>query len=533
MFGSEFGSTPGQLLVNGMSAPFSVWSDTEIVGYVPVGVPSGAATLEVSNSSGASDPFPFIIDVCAPLSNRLSWRQRFDALYTHARPIVGPDGTIYVLDVRYRLYAIHPQGRVKWVVNGSLVANIGPDTPIFGNTAVDVGADGTLYSGHKWYVSALEPDGTLRWRFDIDTAQRSYIVYDTKVGPGGNIYVAASHTPTADALGVYSLTPQGDLRWNVAHPYDRTTRKQIDLVFGPGPDGDQLYFSANQNSYALNLDDGDITFNNLSQVTGFAAISPIDGTVHSSNYAYQADGTIDWQSPIFLNGAMAIDTQGMHYATTSMVTPRIVALNPDGSVDYETVLNLPSGTSPETTTATPDDAQLLVHDIFNRLLALNSANGAEDWRIELSPEEGRPFYWLRRPAFSASGATAYYLAAVNAGGIIRERTFLYAITLNVQPPGQPIYVHAISPSIAGIEYPTLHFTDPNPPDQVTGYNIYRSSDPTMPPITWTLIASDVADGDPATPAIQWTDDSGDLAPSGIWHYHVTAYNGQIPAEGPF
>ena len=541
--GTAFGTTPGQLLVNGMAAPVAEWSDTEIVGYVPVGVPSGPAELTVSNASGASDPFAIQIADCVPIDGKLLWRQRFDVSYNHARPIVGFDGTIYVMDLSYRLYALTPDGRVKWIVDGSLPAQIEPGSPIFGNTSVDVDDAGNLYSAHKWHVTSMNPDGTLRWRFDIDQSQRSYIVYDTKVGPDGNVYAAASHTPSAtNALGVYSLTPDGTLRWNVAHPYDRTTRKQIDLVFGPGDGGQQLYFSANQNSYALDLGDGDVIFDNLLQVTGFAAVSPVDDTVHSTNYAYEPDGTIAWQSAVFLNGAMTIDSQGIHYATTSMFPPRIVALETNGATRYETQLDLPSGTSPDTTTISPDDALLYTHDIANRLLVLNSASGAEEWRIELGPEgvsaalpQGRPQYWQRRPAFSSDGATTYYLAAVNSAGQIRSRAFIYAIRPGgtAQAPNLAVSLGMVSPSTDGNESAILNFSDPNSQFHVTGYNVYRSSDPTSPPGSWQVVALDAVDEDPATPNIQWTDASGTVSPSGVWHYQVTAYNSELGAEGPF
>jgi hypothetical protein len=446
VYGNGFGDTPGTLLINGSAAPVAKWSDLEIVTYLQEDAPAGPATLQVSGPAGTSNVFDFEVAPCAPASGRVLWRQRFDSFYTFAKPVVAPDGTIHVLDLRHRLYSITPDGAVNWVVDGALRPEINSDTPILGNTSIDVGPDGTVYGAHEWYVSAINADGSLQWRFDIPLNQRSFITYDTKYGPDGNIYVAASQTIT-DGRGVYSLTSSGAFRWNVSHIYDRTTRRQIDIVFGPGPRGQQLYFSSNANSYAIALDDGSIIFNNLPQVTGFQAVSPLDGTVHSSNYAYQPDGRIEWQSPIFLNGEMSMDSQGVHYATTSMITPRMVALNPDGSTKYERALDLPSSTSPETTTVTPDDSQLLMNDIFHRLLALRSGNGSEDWRIELPREgvseahpQGFASYWLRRPAFSADGTIAYYLAAVNTAGSIRERTFLYALSLNGDagpPPPSP------------------------------------------------------------------------------------------------
>jgi hypothetical protein len=101
------------------------------------------------------------------------------------------------------------------------------------------------------------------------------------------------------------------------------------------------------------------------------------------------------------------------------------------------------------------------------------------------------------------------------------------------PPDEAIYLYNVTLSTDGNEFPVLHFMNFNQPDQVTGYNIYRSSDPVSPPSTWLLLADDIVDGDEATPNNQWVDISGDVSPSEFWYYHVTAYNHRCPAEGPF
>ena len=80
---------------------------------------------------------------------------------------------------------------------------------------------------------------------------------------------------------------------------------------------------------------------------------------------------------------------------------------------------------------------------------------------------------------------------------------------------------------------TLNVQDPNTPSVVTGYNVYRSFTPAPPPATWTRLVTNVADEDLGTPDVQWTDTSGDVSPTRIWYYHVTAYNAPCSAEGPF
>ena len=99
-------------------------------------------------------------------------------------------------------------------------------------------------------------------------------------------------------------------------------------------------------------------------------------------------------------------------------------------------------------------------------------------------------------------------------------------------PDETVYIGSMSLTDDGNEYPILNFLDANQPSQVTGYNIYRSSDPVPPPSTWPLLATDVIDMDEATPNKQWIDTTGDVSPSGTWFYKVSGYNHRCPAEGP-
>jgi hypothetical protein len=107
------------------------------------------------------------------------------------------------------------------------------------------------------------------------------------------------------------------------------------------------------------------------------------------------------------------------------------------------------------------------------------------------------------------------------------------LVLGCPGPDEPIYIYLMTLSTDGNDYPILHFMDSNQPGQVTGYNVYRSSDPAPAPSTWPMVASDIIDMDEATPNKQWVDTSGDVSPTGIWYYEVTAYDHVCLAEGPF
>ena len=79
----------------------------------------------------------------------------------------------------------------------------------------------------------------------------------------------------------------------------------------------------------------------------------------------------------------------------------------------------------------------------------------------------------------------------------------------------------------------LDFQDPNPPGTVTGYDVYRTTDASAPPVLWTELGTDIADEDPGTPGIQWTDASGDTPPPGrVFYYKVAAYDSLCSLQGP-
>jgi hypothetical protein len=97
-------------------------------------------------------------------------------------------------------------------------------------------------------------------------------------------------------------------------------------------------------------------------------------------------------------------------------------------------------------------------------------------------------------------------------------------------PDEPIYIYTVR--LDSSNNPILDFQDPNQPEHVTGYNVYRSSDPGLPSNQWMQEASDIVDMDEVEPYIQWVDESGDVSPSGTWYYEVTAYNSICDGEGP-
>jgi hypothetical protein len=116
------------------------------------------------------------------------------------------------------------------------------------------------------------------------------------------------------------------------------------------------------------------------------------------------------------------------------------------------------------------------------------------------------------PPFSLFDATGWSAGLVQEGPCIA--------------PDKPVYIYGVRRD--SNNWAILDFQDPNQSNQVTGYNVYRSSSPGAP-WPWPLVGSNVRDMDEATPNIQWVDLSGD---AGSWYYQVNAYNAVCGAEGP-
>ena len=115
----------------------------------------------------------------------------------YAFPAIGGDGTIYVGSSDHALYAINPDGSLKWTYTTG-------DT-IFDSPAV--GGDGTIYigsSGHTLY--AINPDGSLKWSY----SEGGGLFQTPIVAADGIVYVGRSDR------SLYAFNPDGSpgLPWD-------------------------------------------------------------------------------------------------------------------------------------------------------------------------------------------------------------------------------------------------------------------------------------------------------------------------------
>jgi putative pyrroloquinoline-quinone binding quinoprotein/IPT/TIG domain-containing protein len=428
ILGTNFGGS-GQVLIGGIPAPVSLWSSTRVIAYVPESAPLTTLDVQVFNGVGPSNTMLLNVVGRPAASGHVNWRFQMDAPYSMVRPAIGADGTIYVVDVFAHLYALSPDGGLKWVANAA------------GDKGVAVGLDGTIYVASESDIKAFNPDGSLKWTF-VQTP-RAFICLGVAVGPDGNIYSVG-----VDGLGVFSLTPAGQLRWAVPEPYNRLIVDYAEIVFAPNGGNQQLYFGANSHTRALRLDGTSVfTLNGSFQ----PAVGP-DGSVHSALASYSPNGSLLWNfvSPYPYNTFSPADvgSTGVHYFTQNQI--QLFALNTGGSVNWRVTLkNNMSGpvVDPFNSVLVLGSANTL--NIAGTIQAVSAANGKDLWTVTLPPEDPTVFnpslggYGFNqgvstRGRFSPDGQTVYFMTYTATGDTNTSRSFVYSLNTGgsstVPPP---------------------------------------------------------------------------------------------------
>ena len=416
IFGTGFG-TDGQVLIDGQPSPIADWADNLIVAYVPETARLAQVTVQVITPGGNSNTVSLTVTTRQG-DGRVKWRFQHSDMYTVVRPAVGPDGTVYVVDVGFHLYALSPDGALKWIVRGA------------GNKGLAVGSDGTVYTGSESNIKAFNPDGSLKWNFE--QTPRAMILLGPNVGPDGNIYAVST-----EGIGIFSLTPAGVLRWTQPEAYDRRIVDYQEVVFGPNGANQQMYFLANNHLKALRLD-GNPVFTIPS--TGNQPATGPDGTVYSTYTAlgaYTPAGNVKWSFTGAVNNAATapdVGPDGVVYFVHNLST--LYAVNPNGSQRWSVV----TSEVMEDPIVSPTNSMVAMggiptYGMSGFFKAVSTASHNELWRVTLAPENGGNLVPDSRPRFTPDGQTLYITAQILGGDQSNLYGYVYAIdTAGTIPP---------------------------------------------------------------------------------------------------
>lgn len=267
-------------------------------------------------------------------------------------PVIAPDGTIYITEVRGNVYAINPNGTLKWnystgqyaeytsaavAADGTLYLNT--DNRLFafdnagrlkwtstcggGGGAPTIGPDGIIYDASfvPGDLCALNSDGSIRWRTNLGT---TIFLSSPALAPDGTLYIGSGG---GGAYQLNALNSNGTLKWAYS---------TADVVWSSpalGPDG-TIYVSAGSFFYAINPN-GTLKWGYATKGGSSPSVA-IDGTIYVSGggylFALDSNGSTKWYVAISTDtySAPAIGANGTVYLGSA--DHKLYSVAPDGNV---------------------------------------------------------------------------------------------------------------------------------------------------------------------------------------------------------
>jgi outer membrane protein assembly factor BamB len=434
--GSGFGTKRnGNVLIGGQRAFTTAWTNTQIAAYVPESAALGQNAVEIV-TGGVSIPVHGVTVEPRPAAQptaqgKVAWRFEVLANYLSHRADVARDGTVYFNDSSGFLYALTPEGSLKWIYDSQALGSQGPTV---------IGRDGTIYFGVSAPsgIHAVNPDGTLKWIFPATQSQGP--IGGPGIGPDGNIY-AVFDLP--GPIGAVSLTPAGTLRWNTAGNPRVAEYGQVgrELVFGGG----NVYFTSTYygDVYAFDLTTGGQRFRVNVGSAGQAAATKNGTVLVPTELAprlnvYSRTGVLRWSffgdEHNTTNDLSAPDVgrDGNIYIDRNL--SELYSLTPTPSVRWIVDSLLPQGPVPGPIVGPMNDVVLIGgQQTYGRpglIQAFSTVDGALLFQISIPKEpDGTCAVPYARPRFNRSGDRAYIPAVQLCVVPQQYHSWLYAIDI--------------------------------------------------------------------------------------------------------
>jgi|GEM_PF-1492334 len=209
----------------------------------------------------------------------------YDEAPVNSFPVTGADGTIYIGADDNRLLALNPNGTLKWeyqIAPAGIERSFKPSA---------IGADGTLYAIDGEYVYAFgnEPPPEAEWTHTFTGASGDDMVTDDE----GAIYVAGENWTTETGSRITLLKYNRDGYLQFCKAWDGPDEENAsDIALGPNGD---IYIAGDTKSFGA-------------------------GTNNALTLKYDSQGTLQWArtwGAEFIDRAkcVAVDTSGNVYVT--------------------------------------------------------------------------------------------------------------------------------------------------------------------------------------------------------------------------
>jgi outer membrane protein assembly factor BamB len=321
------------------------------------------------------------------------WRYRTKDCI-EASPVIGEDGTIYVGDLDRLLYAINPDGTLKWKygVGGWIYLS-----------APAVAEDGTVYvTSWDAKLHAVYPNGTGKWKFDA----RANICSSPAISEDGTIYFGSLWSLGSGGK-IHAVNPNGTEKWRYQ------TGDQIMSYPAIGVDGTIYIGSSDNFLYAMNPN-GTLKwrYKTGDEIQGHPSIAD-DGTIYVPSFddylhALYPNGTLRWKAKLSAgsDSGVAIAQDGTLYIGSD----KLYAIFPNGTMKWS--VNL-AGFMDDSSPAISADGNIYI--CAGQSLVAVDPNGSELWRKKLGKLEGSPAIGKDGTIYVGSGQDGFgYLHAFGA-----------------------------------------------------------------------------------------------------------------------
>ncbi len=256
-------------------------------------------------------------------TEHLKWSFETNGFITKSSPAIGADGSVFIGSVgAFNLYAFNANGGLKW---GCLT-----DLGAWVNSSPAVGASGTVYAGSSGgTLFAVNPNGSVRWGYQTGYAG-DFTESSPTIGADGTIYVGGWDTY------LHAINPDGSRKWRFK------TGDIVDSSPAIGDDGTIYVGSDDSFLYAVNQGGGQVwAYNTGNPVFSSPAIGD-DGTIYvgsgNSLFAINPNGTLKWKYDTggSVASSPAIAADGTVYVGSADYN--LYAINPAGELvwRYET-----------------------------------------------------------------------------------------------------------------------------------------------------------------------------------------------------
>ena len=287
-------------------------------------------------------------------------------------PAIGADGTIYFGSANHNLYAVEDSvtyAKLKWVYSGN--------SPI--RSPVLIGMDGTIYTGR---MDAIDQDGNLKWTYNSG-------IYGSAGGPAMSSDNTCLYIQHATSSNYYlaCVDTTGIVNWEryiggapFSFSHSTPTVGSDGVIYFPTGYGGPLY-AINPNSTVKwtcsNLGD----LRNTSAGLGDADTIYMAGGFDNNFHAITPSGTLFWtlNTTNHVTASPIIDADGVVYIPSY---DTLFAINPDYSVKW--ALELESNT---TSTPAMDTNGNIYICSGSRLYAIGSNTSIDDDQIMPLNEE--------------------------------------------------------------------------------------------------------------------------------------------------